>query len=118
MSIIVAGHLDPQEVLALYENEGKSSNISHRGELLESQLQRLWAHTVWFTKSKKLVLVPSTGCDRGDVLAIVHGLDAPLLLKRIPDGTFTVRGQCYLEDAMFGEAVTWQEHEAEDLLFS
>jgi hypothetical protein len=49
------------------------------------------------------------------MLAILHGLNAPLLLGNRGGGTYAMGGQCYLEDAMFGEAVTWEEDKADIL---
>jgi hypothetical protein len=113
MSVLVAGHFDAEEILAKYDDE---SQIDPGLDFeLRFHLRRMSSHQIWVTRSKRLVLVPPDRCERGDVLAIVHGLNAPLLLRNIGDGTYAVGGQCYLENAMYGEEVTWEEDEADVL---
>jgi hypothetical protein len=60
----------------------------------------------------KLCLVPSTA-SAGDLVAILHGFQVPIVLRPAEGGNYIVVGQCYLEDAMFGEAMTWKEDEAD-----
>lgn len=115
MSVLVAGHLDAEEMLAKYDNGGENDRKSEKSHFLNLQLRRMWHHQVWMTRSRRLALIPPISCEKGDMLAIVHGLNTPLLLGSRGGGTYAVGGQCYLEDAMFGEAVTWEEDEADIL---
>lgn len=63
--------------------------------------------------TRKLALILPIKAEKGDVNAILHGSIFPLLLRSRRDGTYYVKGRCYLENAMFGEAVTWEEDEAD-----
>ena len=49
----------------------------------------------------------------GGGVAVIHGSGAPLILRENMGGDemkgCEVVGQCYLEDAMYGEAFTWSE---------
>lgn len=48
---------------------------------------------------------------RGDLIAILHGSTAPCVLRPAEDaeGCFRWVGNCYLDSAMQGEAVQWEE---------
>jgi hypothetical protein len=115
MSVIVAGHLDAEEVLDKYDSKGENDPKSDKSHFLNLQLRRMWCHQVWITRSRRLALIPPISCEKGDMLAILHGFNTPLLLKSRAGGTYAVGGQCFLEDAMFGEAVTWEEDKADVL---
>lgn len=47
----------------------------------------------------------------GDLIAILHGATAPCVLRPAEDveGCFRWVGNCYLDSAMQGEAVQWEE---------
>lgn len=54
-----------------------------------------------------------------DVIAILHGSDVPIILRQNPElKLFKVVGQCYLEGIMNGEAMTWGEHEADEIILA
>ena len=53
---------------------------------------------------------------KGDVVCILHGFRMPAILRRTEEGVYMVVGWCYLEGAMFGEAVTWQEDEGDEFV--
>lgn len=113
VTTILSGTFDPEVTLGLYDNDTMTNASPRESDDLNLHLRQFWNHQLWLTQSGKLSLTPPTHCERGDALAIVHGSPIPLLLRRKTDGTFTVVGQCYLEDAMYGEAVTWNEDEAD-----
>ncbi|MCJ1378622.1 hypothetical protein MMC17_001721 [Xylographa soralifera] len=51
-------------------------------------------------------------CRQGDLVCILHGSNVPVLLR--PQGNYyEVVGQCYVHGIMEGEAVDWEEHEAD-----
>ncbi|KAH7350588.1 hypothetical protein BKA65DRAFT_241999 [Rhexocercosporidium sp. MPI-PUGE-AT-0058] len=54
----------------------------------------------------------------GDDITLIHGSSAPLILrqKTAGDGTklYELVGQCYVEGAMYGEACTWDEFNADE----
>ena len=52
-----------------------------------------------------------------DLVCIILGSRTPVVLRR-SGGNFVFVGQCYLEDAMHGEAVTWEEEEGETFILS
>jgi hypothetical protein len=41
---------------------------------------------------EELALIPRTSCEKGDVIAIVHGCNTPLLLASNGDGTYYESG--------------------------
>lgn len=118
MSVIVAGHLGAEDMLARYGSNGEYDRDSDQSHFLSYQLIRLWDHQVWVNKSRKSALIRPVNTEKGDTLATVHGINAPLLLASKGDATFVVGGQCYLEDAMFGEVVTWNQDDAHVLPLS
>lgn len=78
-----------------------------------------------FNVQRRKLMVDSNGrvglvprwCEVGDCIAIVHGCRVPLILSRNEeDGTFEVLGDCYLEGCMDGEAVTWAENDATEIV--
>jgi hypothetical protein len=68
-----------------------------------------------FCKKKKLALVHNLSGTR-DQIAVIHGSIVPIVLRRRHDGLYKVLGQCYYEDAMDGNAVTWKQDEADTLM--
>jgi hypothetical protein len=48
-------------------------------------------------------------------IAILHGSKVPVVIEEVGEGTnrWKVIGQCYLEDAMYGELVDWGEEEGD-----
>ncbi|MCJ1389668.1 hypothetical protein MMC18_002525 [Xylographa bjoerkii] len=51
-------------------------------------------------------------CQNGDLVCILHGSNVPILLR--PQGQYyEVVGQCYVHEIMQGEAVDWEEDEAD-----
>lgn len=67
---------------------------------------------------------PTLYIEPGDIVYILHGLNCPIILRQIQGGdadesgklVYTVVGVCYLDGCMNGEAVTWEEDEAEEFL--
>lgn len=56
-------------------------------------------------------------CDDRDATAIIHGCRVPLVLARKEfNGTFSMLGNCILDGAMNGEAVTLEEHDGDEIL--
>ncbi|KAL1614991.1 hypothetical protein SLS54_009332 [Diplodia seriata] len=50
----------------------------------------------------------------GDIIVILHGCRVPHILRKTEDpARFQMVGECYLQGAMRGEAVTWAEDEAD-----
>jgi hypothetical protein len=53
---------------------------------------------------------------KDDLVCILHGSRTPVILRLVDskDGhtRFTTLGQCYYENAMYGEAVSWDEEDA------
>lgn len=52
----------------------------------------------------------------GDLVCILHGSRMPMILRPSPEGTYTVVSVCFFDGAMFGEAVTWKEDEADEFI--
>lgn len=70
------------------------------------------------TESGKVGMVP-WWCQKGHLVAVIHGCSVPLILSKIENGsTYNLIGDCYLEGVMHGEAVTWTVDEADELVLS
>lgn len=52
----------------------------------------------------------------GDVVAILHGYDVPAILRSNGNGQYQYVTGCYPENAMYGEAVTWAEEDADEIV--
>jgi hypothetical protein len=52
----------------------------------------------------------------GDIVCILHGCSTPVILRSTGHGTFHVMEDCYLEGAMYGEALNWEESEADEFI--
>ncbi|MCJ1316840.1 hypothetical protein MMC15_002161 [Xylographa vitiligo] len=59
----------------------------------------------------RLGLCPQS-CQQGDLVCILHGSNVPVLL-RAQGNFYEVVGQCYVHGIMEGEAVDWEEDEAD-----
>jgi hypothetical protein len=53
---------------------------------------------------------------KDDIICILHGCSTPVILRPQSTGSHIIIGDCYLEDVMRGEAVTWKEEEADDFI--
>ncbi|KAG8161348.1 hypothetical protein KVR01_009612 [Diaporthe batatas] len=59
------------------------------------------------------------GCiEMGDEIAILHGADFPVVLRKLEgrEQRYQFVGDCYLDGVMFGEAVDWEEKDADDII--
>jgi hypothetical protein len=65
-------------------------------------------------KNGKLGLVHNSVAG-GDLVVILHGCRTPVILTPRADGRYECKGQCYWEDSMHGQAVTWEEDDAEEM---
>jgi hypothetical protein len=54
--------------------------------------------------------------EMGDLICVLHGAQTPIVLKPRSDGRYETKGQCYFEDAMYGEAVDWEEEAADEFV--
>jgi hypothetical protein len=52
----------------------------------------------------------------GDLIAVLHGSRTPVVLQPRADGKFEIKGQCYFEDSMHGEAIFWDEDQADEFI--
>lgn len=104
-----------EEVLKRYDEEKSPlpSDVREPVQWFTGRNSELSDYTPVRTEKNKLGLVPKTACV-GDLVVILHGFQVPIVLRPTEGGTYAVVGQCYLEDAMFGEAVTWEEDEADE----
>lgn len=69
---------------------------------------------VFQSSSGKLGL--ATKVETGHLIAILHGCTTPVLLRPHSAGTYLFVATCYFEDAMFGEAVTWADQDADEFV--
>jgi hypothetical protein len=62
----------------------------------------------------RLALVWGDMVEVGDKIAILHGLDLPCLLHKAEgEGEWTVQGDAFVKNLMYGGGVTWEEDEAD-----
>jgi hypothetical protein len=71
-----------------------------------------WKRRIIVGASGKIGLVPHT-TRKQDIVVILHGSSVPVVLRKRYNGTYEVIGQCYFENSMYGEAVTWEEDDAD-----
>jgi hypothetical protein len=76
--------------------------------MIESSIQQ-WASKRRFcgTKNGRLACVP-TNAKEGDVICVLYGGEVPYVLREQDDGTYAVIGECYLNDFMHGEALSYE----------
>lgn len=55
--------------------------------------------------------------EAGDKISILHGARVPMILRQIKGEPkkYQVVGECYVEGLMYGEAVDWEEKDADDI---
>ncbi|KAE9966829.1 hypothetical protein BLS_006782 [Venturia inaequalis] len=58
----------------------------------------------------------TTDIQVGDLICILHGSSVPMILRGLSSNTYQFIGQCYFEDCMHGEAVTWDEDDADEFV--
>ena len=60
----------------------------------------------WLSVSKEghICLVPAVAM-KGDIVCVILGCKSPLLLRPLPNGNYTVVGECYIHGLMYGEAL-------------
>jgi hypothetical protein len=74
------------------------------------QLSRIaFGRRLFATKNLRFGLGPEKAAV-GDYICVLHGSSLPVVLH---DGKY-VKGQCYLEGVMHGEAITWSEDDADE----
>ncbi|KAF2436100.1 hypothetical protein EJ08DRAFT_645110 [Tothia fuscella] len=54
--------------------------------------------------------------EAGDLICVLHGSRTPIVLKLRSDGRYETKGQCYFEDAMYGETVDWEEDDGDEFV--
>jgi hypothetical protein len=90
--------------------EGGNQQI---GSVLHKASGALIGRMLFKGDADKYGLAPSDS-KVGDLVCILHGSDVPVILRRGAGNTYTFIGQCYFEGCMYGEAVKWEEDEAEE----
>ncbi|KAF3001245.1 hypothetical protein E8E13_003137 [Curvularia kusanoi] len=99
-------------------------NVSNKTESLALRLLMGRGRRMAVTEGGRLCLIPfigSRGKDentKGSPIVIVHGCTVPLVLECENEERreYTVVGEAYAEGIMHGEAVTWDEDEAEEFI--
>lgn len=82
-----------------------------------SPLVRLKDEAEVFVTTKGVIGITNKAVRAGDVVAILHGYDTPAVLRRQGEmGPYQYVSGCYLENAMYGEEVTWREDEADEIV--
>ncbi|KAH8669680.1 heterokaryon incompatibility protein-domain-containing protein [Tricladium varicosporioides] len=111
-------------LLDIYDNESRNNNEIDMDDFWERDLWLLLEYAlvarrrrIFVTSEGKLGL-GSEKTKVGDDVALIHGSATPLILReKAVDNkkSYEFIGQCYLEDAMYGEACTWKESETDEI---
>ena len=64
----------------------------------------IYGRSLSITKEGHIGLVPDVAAE-GDIVCVILGCDSPLLLRPLPNGNYTVAGECYIHGFMNGEAL-------------
>jgi hypothetical protein len=109
---------DALERLSAQQNiqSSKSSKSSkEKATKLRDHARIAWGRQLIIGRDWRLGLAHDT-VDEGDLICIAHGSKVPLVLRRLPSGYYRFMGQCYLEGAMRGEEVNWDEAGADEFV--
>lgn len=94
-----------------YQEKDGEANWDKWSQIQITQYRRLVS-----TTSNRVGLAPEEA-EKGDLICILHGSSVPVVLRTNEDAmTYRVIVSCYLEGVMRGEAVTWEEDEADTFL--
>jgi hypothetical protein len=93
------------------DNADEVSNLDARG--LWSEVGHACHSRNIFALEKHTIALGPPNTEAGDVICILHGSKLPIVLRR-QDDKWGLVGQCYVDGAMFGEAVTWTEFEVDN----
>ena len=110
---------DPQNNSML---DKSNDELSHSEPELFNRLLELEKLTVWAVNMYLLVTAEGKlgvgygGTKSLDTIVIAHGCRTPIIVRKRDDSRYTFLGACYLEDAMFGEACTWAEENADEFI--
>ncbi|KAF2629715.1 HET-domain-containing protein [Macroventuria anomochaeta] len=101
------------------DNDHPNGSASNSIGEISKRLLELGLHAdsrLFVLKSGRLAFAPILGRDPkiGDHLAILHGLDVPCILRKAEEGEgWLYISAIYVDDIMQGEAVDWEEDEAD-----
>jgi hypothetical protein len=100
------------EVAALYRGESGDKPSTHTVNMKAWLTDAARGRRVFMTEFGVLGLA-SKDVRTGDHVAILHGSGTPVVLRcSDDDGYHDFMSCCYLENVMFGEAMTWEEKDA------
>jgi hypothetical protein len=97
------------------ESSKSSKSSIERATKLRDHARIAWGRQLIIGRDWRLGLAHDT-VDEGDLICIAHGSKVPLVLRRLPSGYYRFMGQCYLEGAMRGEEVNWDEAGADEFV--
>ncbi|KAF7507382.1 hypothetical protein GJ744_010699 [Endocarpon pusillum] len=69
------------------------------------------------TQSCRLGLAPAL-TQKGDVVCVLFGANAPFILRPSNDGTYKIVGEAYVRDIMFGETLKDDRYPVQEILIS
>ncbi|KAF2263797.1 hypothetical protein CC78DRAFT_568842 [Lojkania enalia] len=105
-----------EEFNAWFSNIIDSFVHSEKFERCLMSLLTSWeAGTVLLTSSGRMGFVYGNAMAK-DIVCILHGSRVPVVLRPANDRMYRVIGWCYLDNVVFGEAVTWKEDEAAEFI--
>ncbi|KAF2494435.1 hypothetical protein BU16DRAFT_527545 [Lophium mytilinum] len=100
------------------ENPKSQSSAPLYNELLVSRIQAFthFAHGRKIFHTTNYLLGLASGSMPGDQIFILRGCQTPVILRHVSGKEYRFVETCYLRGAMFGEMVTWDWDDADDIL--
>ncbi|KAK2012064.1 heterokaryon incompatibility protein [Colletotrichum eremochloae] len=114
----------PEVVLGLKPREfaNELANMNGQNSSLASCLAMARGRKFATTEKGRIGMVPWIGSkenkrdQKGSMIVVLHGCCVPIVLDPNGENEYKVVGECYVEGVMHGEAVYWEEREAETFI--
>ncbi|KAJ0163256.1 Heterokaryon incompatibility protein 6, OR allele [Colletotrichum tanaceti] len=114
----------PEEVLGLAPREWGNElvNLNGYNESLAACLAMAKGRKIAVTERGRMGMVPwigskgRSGEERGSVIVALHGCCVPIVLEPVGGDEYKVLGDCYIKGVMHGEAVVWEDEDADTFI--
>jgi hypothetical protein len=131
LNVVTANGGDPErsaeDLLGLVtppDGVGRFRNMNYANEGLVLALARGRGRRFVRTEKGRLGLVPAVGSQgtsdgkKGSAIVVLHGCIVPVVLELVDEerGEWKLLGDCYAEGVMRGEAVAWNEGDADNFV--
>ncbi|TQN68508.1 Heterokaryon incompatibility protein 6, OR allele [Colletotrichum shisoi] len=114
----------PEEVLGLVPKEWGNELLNRNGynESLAACLAMAKGRKIAMTERGRMGMVPWIGSkgrngeEKGSVIVALHGCCVPIVLEPVGGDEYKVLGDCYIKGVMHGEAVVWEDEDADTFI--